>query len=181
MGTTSANTASPGPNYSIRQAIPADAIQLAGLRPQIDGETEYMDREPGEDNLDAAGWQSVIKDDRKKANHLFLVAEADNQIVGYSRCAGSQLKRLCHHAEFGVCVLQAFWGLGIGTALLKQSILWAETQRLQKLTLQVLGTNTDAIRLYSRYGFVQEGILRGDKKLSDGRYYDTILMAKFFT
>ena len=51
---------------------------------------------------------------------------------------------------------------------------------MHKLTLRVMATNTSAIKLYESQGFVQEGILRDDKLLSDGRYYDTLLMARIF-
>jgi RimJ/RimL family protein N-acetyltransferase len=42
----------------------------------------------------------------------------------------------------------------------------------------VLGTNSTARRLYSRCGFVEEGVLRAEFLL-DGRYVDEVLMARF--
>jgi len=44
--------------------------------------------------------------------------------------------------------------------------------------LNVLETNTNAITLYKKMGFAVEGLLREDKKLSDGNYYSTIIMGR---
>ncbi len=164
--------------YVIRSAMESDARQLSEVRLQIDGETENMDREKGEAFIDEMGFKEIIKVDTARLTNVFLVAEVNSRIVGFSRCEGSTLKRLCHKVEFGVCVLQEFWGHGIGENLLKESIKWADNNGLKKITLSVLETNEKAIKLYKRYGFEVEGILRRDKLLSDGNYYNTIIMGR---
>ena len=58
-----------------------------------------------------------------------------------SRCEGSNLKRLSHKVEFGVCILKEFWGYGMGKSLLQQSIHWADENEIKKISLQVLETN----------------------------------------
>jgi RimJ/RimL family protein N-acetyltransferase len=151
---------------------------LSEVRLQIDGETENMDREQGEAYIDEEGFKQLIKDDTASSFNLFLVCEANGRIVGYSRCEGSTLKRLSHKVEFGVCVLKDFWGYGIGTNLLKESIKWADANNLKKITLNVLETNEKAILLYKKYGFEKEGVLKKDKLLSDGNYYNTVLMGR---
>ncbi|MGD6897686.1 N-acetyltransferase family protein [Bacillus infantis] len=164
--------------FSIREAKIEDAKSLSELRVKIDGETENMDRESGEDFISEEGFKKVILNDSKQKTHLFLVAEADGKLVGFSRCEGSNLRRTAHKVEFGVCVLKDYWGNGIGKRLLINSIRWAEDTDIKKITLQVLETNENAIQLYKRVGFVIEGVLRRDKLLSDGKYYDTIVMGR---
>ncbi|CAM3863619.1 Acetyltransferase [Cohnella lubricantis] len=44
--------------------------------------------------------------------------------------------------------------------------------------MNVLETNTKAIQLYEQFGFEMEGVLRKDKRLSDGRYYNTVVMGR---
>lgn len=56
--------------------------------------------------------------------------------------------------------------------------LWADTNGIQKITLNVLETNTNAIKLYQKLGFEIEGILKKDKLLSDGKLYNTIMMGR---
>ncbi|MCA1038381.1 GNAT family N-acetyltransferase [Bacillus infantis] len=164
--------------FSIREAKIEDAKSLSDLRVKIDGETENMDRESGENFIDEKGFERVIVNDSKQQNHLFLVAEAEGKLVGFSRCEGSNLRRTSHKVEFGVCVLKDYWGNGIGKQLLIDSIRWAEGAEIKKITLQVLETNKNAIQLYKRYGFEIEGVLRKDKLLSDGKYYSTVVMGR---
>lgn len=75
-------------------------------------------------------------------------------------------------------MLQEYWGYGIGKNLLGESIAWADTNGIQKITLNVLETNTNAIKLYQKLGFEIEGILKKDKLLSDGKLYNTIMMGR---
>lgn len=156
-----------------------DAKSLSEVRVQIDGETENMDREQGEAYIDESGFRDIIKEDTEQVNNLFLVAEVNGKIVGFCRCEGNQLKRSSHKVEFGVCILKDYWGYGIGKKFLEESIQWADTNEIKKINLNVLETNENAIRLYQKYGFEVEGILKNDKLLSDGKYYNTILMGRF--
>lgn len=167
-----------GFHYTIRSATNEDAKALSELRLQIDGETENLDREKGEAFIDVPGFETIIKVDSEKPRNLFLVAEADQRLVGFSRCEGWDLKRYSHKVEFGVCVLKDFWGYGIGTNLLKESIAWADSNDIKKMALSVLETNEKAITLYKTLGFEIEGVLRNDKVLSDGRFYNTIVMGR---
>lgn len=164
--------------YTVRSAAETDAEQLSEIRVQIDGETENMDREAGEGFIDKIGFQKIIKTDSDETKNLFLVAEVHNRIVGFSRCKGSNLKRLSHKVEFGVCILKEFWGYRMGKSLLQQSIHWADENEIKKISLQVLETNEKAIQLYKKLGFEIEGILKNDKKLSDEKYYNTVLMGR---
>jgi RimJ/RimL family protein N-acetyltransferase len=165
--------------YIIRSAVEQDAKNLSEVRVQIDGETENLDREQGEAYIDESGFKQIIKNDTESDNHLFLVAEADGKIIGFSRCEGNKLKRTSHKVEFGVCVLKDYWGYGVGKNFLEETVHWADANRIKKISLSVLETNEKAIKLYEKYGFEVEGILRKDKILSDGNYYNTILMGRF--
>lgn len=165
-------------DYVIRSAEIHDAAQLEKVRLQIDGETENMDRERGEAYLDEAAFKRLIQEDAKSSRNLFLVAEANGQIAGFSRCEGSPLKRTAHQVEFGVGVLKQYWGHRIGRKLLESSIEWADGQGIRKMSLKVLASNEKAIELYKQCGFKVEGTLKMDKRLADGNYYDTVVMGR---
>ncbi|MEF2965108.1 GNAT family N-acetyltransferase [Paenibacillus sp. M1] len=166
-------------SYTIRSANVNDAEALSELRVRIDGETENMDREKGEAFIDTAGFRQIINKDAESPRNLFLVAALDHAIVGYSRCEGVDLSRFAHKAEFGVCVLKDFWGHAIGRNLLQQSLVWADDNDITKLTLNVLETNEKAIKLYESFGFEIEGLLKNDRRHSDGKYYNTVIMGRF--
>jgi len=168
-----------GLQYIIRSAHTSDADELSRLRVQLDGETENLDREPGEGYMEESDFKKLIQRDTESKRNLFLVASVHNEIVGFSRCEGNELKRFAHKVEFGVCVTKEFWGYGIGKELLQQSILWADSASMKKMTLSVLETNKKAIDLYTKFGFEIEGVLKNDKMLSDGKFYDTVVMGRF--
>ncbi len=50
---------------------------------------------------------------------------------------------------------------------------------MKKISLQVLETNEKAINLYKKLGFEVEGVLKNDKRLLDGKYYNTVVMGRF--
>lgn len=156
-----------------------DAAKLSELRLKIDGETEYLDREQGEDLLAPEDFEKLIYEDSIAERTLFLIAEIEGKIVGFTRCVGSKLSRFRHKAEFGICILKEHWSYGIGKTLLEMILLWADNQEIEKITLTVVETNTKAIQLYKRFGFVEEGLLIKDRIHKDGKFYNTVVMGRF--
>lgn len=155
-----------------------DAIELSSLRVKIDGETEYLDRESGEGLLTPEDFEKLIYEDSIAGKTLFLVAEVEGEIVGFTRCEESKLSRFRHKAEFGICISKVYWGYGIGKVLLENMLMWADTVKIEKISLTVVQTNTKAIQLYKRYGFVEEGLLIKDRIHRDGNYYNTVIMGR---
>lgn len=155
-----------------------DAIELSKLRVKIDGETENLDRESGEGLLTAEDFEKLIYEDSIAEKTLFLVAEVEGKIVGFTRCEGSKLSRFKHKAEFGICILKEYWGYGIGKVLLESILMWADNVGIEKISLTVVQTNTKAIQLYKMYGFVEEGLLMKDRIHKDGNYYNTVIMGR---
>ncbi|MGO1059915.1 N-acetyltransferase family protein [Planococcus sp. FY231025] len=168
-----------GKTYRIRTAEHQDAKELSEVRLQIDGETQYLDRERGEAFIDESGFEELIVMDSRNEKNLFLVALADRRIVGFSRCEGNSLKRFAHKAEFGVGILKEYWGYGIGKNLLNETIAWSEAAGIRKITLNVLQQNLKAISLYEKLRFKKEGLLVNDKKLADGQFHHTVIMGRF--
>ena len=155
-----------------------DATELSKLRVKIDGETENLDREPGEGLLTPEDFEKLIYEDRVAERTIFLVAEVEGKISGFTRLEGSKLSRFRHKAEFGICVSKEYWGHGIGKVLLGNVLMWADTVGIEKISLTVVQTNTKAIELYKTYGFVEEGLLIKDRIHKDGNYYNTVIMGR---
>ncbi|KAJ49648.1 RimJ/RimL family protein N-acetyltransferase [Clostridium tetanomorphum] len=155
-----------------------DSIELSKLRVKIDGETENLDREFGEALLTPKDFEKLIYEDSIAEKTLFLVAEVDGKIVGFTRCERNKLSRFRHKAEFGICISKKYWGHGIGKVLLENILMWADTVGIEKISLTVVETNTKAIQLYKKYGFVEEGLLIKDRIHKDGNYYNTVIMGR---
>ncbi len=112
----------------------------------------------------------------------FLVGEIDGVVVGYIRL-GSPLP-LPENAHvigvLGLAVAPEARRRGVGTALLAAAEQRARTRGARKMSLRTFSTNPAAIRLYTRFGFEREGLLRAEF-LIQGQYVDDILLAKDLT
>ncbi len=85
---------------------------------------------------------------------LYLVAEKDDKIVG---CAG--LTVLDKEGDIDkVMVLEDCRGQGVASYLMEELLAEGRRRGVQEFTLEVRVSNTPAIRLYEKYGFVSEGI-----------------------
>jgi len=83
-----------------------------------------------------------------------------------------------HCGVLGMGVVADFRGQGIGQKLIKAALQRAKENGLEKVELEVFHTNTNAISLYEKMGFVVEGRKRREAKL-EGQYLDCIEMALF--
>jgi ribosomal protein S18 acetylase RimI-like enzyme len=112
----------------------------------------------------------------------FLVGEIDGAIVGYIRLGSPlPLPENAHVlAVLGLAVSPDARGQGVATALLAAAEQCARARGARKLSLRTFSTNPQAIRLYTRFGFEQEGLLRAEFLIGD-QYVDDILLAKYLT
>jgi len=124
-------------------------------------------------SLDA--WHDRLENPPQQSK--FLVAEVKGRVVGM---VGLHLQdgRRAHAAWLGMMVHADFQGRGIGTALLAAAVELADRwYNVRRLALEVYPDNRPAVALYQKFGFVTEGTQR-DHAFRDGRYVDTLLMAR---
>ncbi|EGW37063.1 GNAT family N-acetyltransferase [Desulfosporosinus sp. OT] len=118
----------------------------------------------------------IIETITKSDNQLMLCAFIDDKLVGQLVFRGGSRLRIRHAGEFGITVLQAHWGKGIGSEMINYLIAWAkETQIIRKINLRVRSDNQQAISLYRKFGFVSEGTITREF-LINGEFYDSIHM-----
>lgn len=110
-------------------------------------------------------------------NDLLLGALIGDRLVGTAGLHRRQGRRR-HAAILGLGVADDLNGRGIGaalmTALLDAADKWLDLRRIE---LTVFADNERAIRLYERFGFEREGIMRA-YAFRDGRYADGVMMAR---
>jgi RimJ/RimL family protein N-acetyltransferase len=110
----------------------------------------------------------------------FVVAEDEASLLGHAVLEPMGLIAIQHVYRLTVVVHPGETGRGIGTALLQYVQRWAASQPdLHKIELLVRATNLGAIRLYSRCGFREEGVLRDRIRLPNGELIDDLAMAWF--
>jgi ribosomal protein S18 acetylase RimI-like enzyme len=84
-----------------------------------------------------------------------------------------------HSGRLGMGVLSAYWGQGIGSALLEKTLAVARERNLEQVELEFYASNAPAIRLYEKFRFQTEGRKSKARKI-DGKYDDLVLMALVF-
>ncbi len=161
-----------GEQLLIRQAERLDAAAMIEYVRCVAGETEFLSFGREEWRKTVAEEEAIIQKHADAPNQLFLLALIEAEIVGMLNVTGSPKKRLQHNGEFGLTVKKAFWGKGIGRALMDSLLDWARANPIiRKINLMVMVENERAVRMYRRYGFEVEGRIRRDLNLN-GRFHD---------
>jgi putative acetyltransferase len=110
-----------------------------------------------------------------------LVAVVGERVVGMLSLHAFPRPRRQHAAAIGMSVHEEWHGKGVGTALMHAGLDLADNWlNLTRLELEVYIDNEPAIRLYERFGFEREGLLR-QHAYRDGRYVDSYVMARLRT
>lgn len=165
-----------GREYIIRSIAVDDAASMIDYLNEIAGESDNLTFGAGELTITEAIEITIIEEALASTTDLFLVAECDGEIIGNLKFGNNRRKRLEHYGEFGISVLAACWGNGIGTELLNYLIAWAkENPVITKINLSVREDNLHGISIYSKLGFVQEGLITRSFKI-DGKYYSAYAM-----
>ena len=90
------------------------------------------------------------------ANYLVAV-EPDGNIVGYCGYYSCM-----EEAEVtNVAVEPSYRGQGYATTMLKELLVQAKSNRIEKIVLEVRFSNHNAIALYEKLGFVKLGLRKG--------------------
>lgn len=139
-----------GTELLVRPARPEDAAAIvATLRePSVMWGTLQVGTTP------ASAWEPRLRPD---AANAMLVVEHAGQVVGNGGIHQLPAPR-AHMAMFGMGIATAAQGLGAGDRLLAGLITEARTRGFQRLGLEVWTDNSRAIGLYTRHGFVSEGV-----------------------
>lgn len=167
------------PEIIIRPAQPEDAEGIQDfLRETIVAETQYVISLPEELILDGERQKAWIIEYEKNDDAIMVVAVTDERkIVGVLDFKPFPRKRLSHSGEFGISVRPGYQGAGIGQRILVFFLKWAaQREQITKVNLSVFASNTRAIHIYEKFGFVKEGLQKNAVRMSEGVYEDLWLM-----
>ncbi len=110
--------------------------------------------------------------------NLQFVAVDGAKVVGAVDLHPHKFEGFRHNASLGIGLLSAYRRKGIGRRLLETAIAACAQHALRRLELVVYASNVAAISLYEKFGFVREGVFRGQREL-DGVREDVIAMVKW--
>lgn len=121
-------------------------------------ETDYLLTYPDEGGLTLEDEAQYLQGRTESDDEVEILAEVDGSVVGSAGVGrvGSK-EKLRHRAEFGIGIERAYWGLGIGRALVEACIECARAAGYAQLELDVVADNERAIALYQSVGFVEYG------------------------
>jgi len=160
----------------VRRAIPSDASRVVATVNAVCSERIYLITEQ---YVPTPEWEQVLHRPGDCPQHLLLVPELEDQVIGWCRVFSDDSGQKTRHvADIGIGVLRPFREIGIGTALMEDAVRWATEQGLEKLTVSTFSTNLRAINLFKKVRFVRTGVRYGQYKI-DGAYVDEILMERF--
>ena len=172
-------TLSNGLTLTLRSPDEGDAEgTLAYLRTTA-AETHFMLRTPEEVTLtvdeERSFLRAVLDDSRKIMICAFLGSEPVGNL--FVSPIGDRQK-IRHRTEFGMAVIKAYWGLGLGSLLLREGLLAAKDMGFEQLELSVCADNERAIRLYEKFGFEHRGRIKNAFKLAKDDYRDDLMMGR---
>lgn len=163
-----------------RVASLLDAKAIVSFYNQVGGETTYLSFGQDEYPMNEELQEKRLLEVSLQKNSTILLALSEEQIVGIATLTSSQKKKSAHEGEFGIVVEEAFWGKGIGSALIQRILRFAKNNTITTRVWLITRTdNLKAVELYKRFGFVLEGHMK-HSTLVDGVYYDTYVMGLLF-
>ena len=160
----------------IRTAEVADAEAIAAAEAETAGTPGLLVGQPGEIPLDA--YRTKIA--KLASGGRYIVAEQDGAIVGHALLDPMPMRAHAHVFQLTIVVHPANVGRGIGRAMLRDLLEWAQRdRRVGKVELNVRAGNLRAQNLYRSMGFVEEARFRGRVRRTDGQIEDDLGMAWF--
>lgn len=107
-----------------------------------------------------------------------LVAVHEGQVIGNISLEQYIRIRQSHVGTIGMGVASAWQGKGVGSRLMQAALAVADDwMNLRRVELTVFADNEAALKLYTKFGFEREGLLR-DYAVRDGAYVDALTMAR---
>lgn len=166
-----------GQTLLIRSATAADAAPLLDLAREVFITSPHTLTTLAEFTLTVEQEIELLNSTITKDNSIFLLASFNNTPVASLMIGGGTKQKERHIGTLGIGVHSSARGKGVGTALMQASIDWARSNPvLEMIKLAVYQSNTRAVELYKRLGFIQYGLLPGGCKHTDGSYHDQIEM-----
>lgn len=161
----------------LKSADKADAEAYIEYFNKAHSETDYLTTYPDENHWDVEKTGEEFEEKKTSQWETEICAFVDDRLIG---SAGIEMVRnrekTRHRAEFGISIVKAYWGLGIGNELTKACIEIAKEAGYLQLELEVVSENHRAIDLYRKYGFIEYGRNPRAFRTRQGKWQELVLM-----
>lgn len=164
----------------IRSAVPKDAERVLTFLRQVSRESGHFFLSNTEefDRLSLEDEEKWIESHMTNSYFLALIAEReDGVVVSLTNCMNGPRQRNSHIATLGISILREYHRQGLGQKKMEIIANWArQTNKIEKLELQVDPANTAAVRLYEKLGYQHEAHFKKQIKHGPDNYSDTLTM-----
>jgi GNAT superfamily N-acetyltransferase len=160
--------------FTVRQAQTEDLSGLAGVIRQVTAGETYLVGESVEDQLSNAA--ALLEGDPEETPAYF-VALVEDEVIGWASLVESG-EKLPHVVYLTMGLLDEYRGLGIGSALLDQTLSWAGKHGYRKASSNVPATNPDAIDFLVQNEW-DEVARRPEHYEIGGQYVDEVLLDRW--
>ena len=168
-----------GRTCHLRPTAPSDSEAMLAYMRATAGETPYLLRYPDEVNYTLEGEREILGRILDDPGHVMMAAIVEGKVAGNCSIGGIGGKRkILHRCSMAIALYKAYWGLGIGSAMIGYLTELARQIGYEQIDLEVVAENEQAQALYRKCGFVETGRRFRALKFDDGTYHDEILMVK---
>ncbi len=165
--------------FVLRNAEVGDAEELITYLKVTSAESPYLLREPDEIKMTIGEEERFIQSRIDSERELMLVATINGKHIGScSLMSVGSNARYRHRCSVAIALYKEFCGVGIGTLMMQTILDVAKQCGYEQAELEVLSSNTTAIALYQKLGFVKCGTLPNNMKYVDGSYANADIMVK---
>jgi RimJ/RimL family protein N-acetyltransferase len=164
---------------AIRTVRIEDAEAVLAIQRGVIQERDYFIAVSEEFNKTTQEHQEWIKKIIEHERETMYIAETDGKVVGWIVFLSQERKRMHHTGSIAIMLQKNYRNKGIGKLLINEILTWAAQHPvIEKVALGTFSTNTRAIALYKKLGFIEEGRKVQEFKFSEGEYADDVLMYK---
>lgn len=162
----------------LRSPGAADAEDILRHLIVTSAETDFMARYADEITMTVLEEAEFLSGLEAEARAVMISAFVDGKLAANAGISPvSSYERHAHRAEFGISIKKAYWGMGVGSAVLAAVIEAAGAAGYEQMELSVVTGNERAAALYRKFGFKIYGTRQDSFRYRDGTYASEHLMA----
>lgn len=168
-----------GQTCILRSVETKDAENMIEYLRMVSSETPFLLRNEDEVTYTIEAEEQILENKRNHPREIMMVAEVEGSIAGNCGIIShGSLRRVYHRCGFAIALKEAYWNIGIGSAMMEYAFCLAKKMEYEQIELEVVDGNHRAKSLYERFGFKETGKNFRALKYDDGSYIDEYKMVK---
>lgn len=168
-----------GKTAILRSPIKEDAQAMIDYLNIIGGESDFITFGKNEFSMSVEAEQDYIERINSMDNSKNVLIIIEDEIVGIASITSVQKERMKHNGTLGISIQKKYWSIGLGSEIMNYLIDWAKSNKItKKINLLVREDNIRGVKLYEKFEFEKEGLLKKDICVN-GVYYNTIAMGLY--